>query len=678
MNKFDDNFTMMCLQNSKMDEWKKKLKEYLSNKTEKIMDLYIVTKVWLDNYEKNNLDTINNNGKNNNIDIEFDSTELIRKFSEAYSIYTFPTIFVLDKGCEIKNNFKVEGKFINNILLLDMKQYAKFKLYIFFCLSQNGALAQGYLHIKKTYMKNEIIKNLIVNGPYNLIKNSSQTYMNNPNMNHNFNMTLKEYELKESNQNFMINNVNLHKNIYNINQNKNENQKNIKIDKHEISKRNLDSVREIINGNEINSEKISSDKENYAIMKKYSNSVNINLETKGELESKQDNIFNPKKLVIKKNNKRTPSVQMNKKMIGSQRMIDKFNLEKFLPNKAIHNKSTPGLIGLLNIGATCYMNATLQCFSNIGRLRTHLLNKEIYKNLENEKDNNKILSFALAEVLKNLWEKLEQRFYAPENFKKVISEKDQLFKGIAANDPKDLIIFLLQTIHKELNNPPNNKIINNIIPNENNLIEVFNYFVNDFNNNYKSIISDEFYGYTNSSTICGFCNYEINNVQIINILFFPLEEIRKFKNIKHNNVSIIDCFDYYEKIDIYPSFHCNNCKRECQAYSQNKIVFSPKTLIINLNRGKGLEFNVNIIYEEYLNLKKYIYFENSPYYYELIGVICHLGFNDEGGHFIAYCKNSENCEWYKYNDQFVTKCYFNEVKNAKLPYVLFYSFIQTS
>ena len=118
-----------------------------------------------------------------------------------------------------------------------------------------------------------------------------------------------------------------------------------------------------------------------------------------------------------------------------------------------------------------------------------------------------------------MWEKLEQRFYAPENFKKVISEKDQLFKGIAANDPKDLIIFLLQTIHKELNNPPNNKIINNIIPNENNLIEVFNYFVNDYNNNNKSIISDEFYGYTNSSTICGLCKYAINNVQIINILF---------------------------------------------------------------------------------------------------------------------------------------------------------------
>ena len=63
-------------------------------------------------------------------------------------------------------------------------------------------------------------------------------------------------------------------------------------------------------------------------------------------------------------------------------MMDKSFLEKFLPNKdkAIHNKSNPGLIGLLNIGAVCYMNTTLQSFSNVGRLRTYLLNKDMYKN----------------------------------------------------------------------------------------------------------------------------------------------------------------------------------------------------------------------------------------------------------------------------------------------------------
>ena len=103
---------------------------------------------------------------------------------------------------------------------------------------------------------------------------------------------------------------------------------------------------------------------------------------------------------------------------------------------------------------------------------------------------------------------------------------------------------------------------------------------------------------------------------------------------------------------------------------------APKTLIINFNRGIGIEFDVGIIFEEYLNLRKYIYFQDSPYYYELTGVVCHFGSNDEGGHFIAFCKNCDNCCWYKFNDGMVNKCSFQDVCSIGLPYVLFYSYVQ--
>ena len=67
------------------------------------------------------------------------------------------------------------------------------------------------------------------------------------------------------------------------------------------------------------------------------------------------------------------------------------------------------------------------------------------------KNSDKILSFAFAEVLKNLWENLNIKFYSPEYFKKVISDMNPMFKGVAANDSKDLILFMLENIHKELN-----------------------------------------------------------------------------------------------------------------------------------------------------------------------------------------------------------------------------------
>ena len=251
-----------------------------------------------------------------------------------------------------------------------------------------------------------------------------------------------------------------------------------------------------------------------------------------------------------------------------------------------------------------------------------------------------------------------------------------LFKGIAANDPKDLILFLLEKMHNELNKPINNIPDNNKVPNSSNFIEVYKDFVYWFENKNKSIISDEFYFFTNNISTCQYCGTQIHNTQSNNILFFPLEEVRKYKNYKHNNVAIKDCFDYYGKKEIYPSFYCNSCKQNYQAISQTQIIRAPKTLIMNFNRGKGIEFNVNVIFEDYLNLRKYVCDNNSPYYYELTGVICHFGSNDMGGHFIAYCKNCNNCEWYKYNDQIVTKCSFNEVKGTGLPYVLFYNYVE--
>ena len=57
--------------------------------------------------------------------------------------------------------------------------------------------------------------------------------------------------------------------------------------------------------------------------------------------------------------------------------------------------------------------------------------------------------------------------------------------------------------------------------------------------------------------------------------------------------------------------------------------------------------------------------KNSPNFYELTCIICHYNTNDIGGNFISFCKNSNNGEWYKYNDQDVTKSPFN------LLYILF-------
>ena len=49
-----------------------------------------------------------------------------------------------------------------------------------------------------------------------------------------------------------------------------------------------------------------------------------------------------------------------KKEKKKRKLIDFNGLKHFFPSKPVKKLSTPGIIGLENIGATCYMNATIQ------------------------------------------------------------------------------------------------------------------------------------------------------------------------------------------------------------------------------------------------------------------------------------------------------------------------------
>ena len=142
-------------------------------------------------------------------------------------------------------------------------------------------------------------------------------------------------------------------------------------------------------------------------------------------------------------------------------------------------------------------------------------------------------------------------------------------------------------------------------------------------------------------------------------------------------MNIYDCFEFDKKKNLMSgenAMYCNYCKMTCDSYMHSHLVTGPQILILLLNRGKGIEFNVKIYFEEYLNLYNYIEFKNTGFNYELIGVITHIGESGMGGHFISYCKDPLTKKWHKYNDALVTevKDFVGEVINFAMPYLLFY------
>ena len=357
-----------------------------------------------------------------------------------------------------------------------------------------------------------------------------------------------------------------------------------------------------------------------------------------------------------------------------RKKIDIFS--NFFPNKAVEKKSTPGLIGLSKIEDSIpYMNATLQCLSNIKNLRIELLKSNIYDDLNTNKTTNKKISFALADVLKNLWKNLDQRIYKPNYFKNKISEINPNFNNKNYGEPKDLIKFLLDNLHNELNMP---KLNINLV-NQN--IEDFNMYKNTYEDKNNSIISREFNGYLYINEICLNCKRIANNYfENFEILDFSMDDIRKMKNNNCNSINYNDCFDYYNREKYMTSYYCQLCGKNI--IKKSKLYYLPQTLIINFKYGGRPEIeqnNISFEYNEFLDLKKYLNLNlnDSPSFYELIGVICLLKSNENEKHFVAFCKNSENCKWYKYNDDSVTLISFGEISINTIPYVMFFSYIKT-
>ena len=159
-------------------------------------------------------------------------------------------------------------------------------------------------------------------------------------------------------------------------------------------------------------------------------------------------------------NNSSPIISDNNSIIGTIIKYIKEDSNDIKDNEKITQiklnfQSCPN-IGLQNIGATCYMNSTLQCFCHIEKfVEFFKYNSQIINAAKNEKDK---LSPSFKILIDNLWPNNYnpsspefKKYYSPEEFKSKISKMNPLFEGIAANDAKDLVNFIIMTLHLELN-----------------------------------------------------------------------------------------------------------------------------------------------------------------------------------------------------------------------------------
>ena len=363
----------------------------------------------------------------------------------------------------------------------------------------------------------------------------------------------------------------------------------------------------------------------------------------------------------------------------------------------ILNEPEPILVGLDNIDASGYMNATFQCLSNTKSLTEFFLKRYKY----NKEDNNKIISNEYYKIISNLWNiENNKKYYSLKSFKEVLTQYNLFFN---VNEPKELLTFLLERIHQELKeekivklrfNTPQHQLDENKMKKReeksvklrfNTLQDQFDEkkmlynFLIEFKNKYNTIISNIFYGVMKTKKKCQSCNNIIYNFNVFSFLEFPLNKVNKYcfdKGINTNDgINIYECFNYYENMENMTGenqIYCDICQHNCDALYRISLYSVPNYLIIILNRGKEIINEYNVIFPIKLNIFNYVFYKDGNTYYELYAIICLIMHSPMNGNFVAYCKNKINKKWYKYNNSIIKQCVKQDEYKDGIPYILFY------
>ena len=517
---------------------------------------------------------------------------------------------------------------------------------------------------KSEYINDEI-KNIEIKKNKDELKNEEKdkekTIIEETKLNSNNSVVNQKTEIIQNNlqKENNIKDINLNNEIEKILENKSDNKGKDNKNENKINENNEDN-------NKINNIEIGSNKEKQII------NQNMNNENKNFIIN-NDNVKNNQneKNVLNEivDNKNNSNNEINK---------DNINAEN---NKIIQEYFFP-LVGLVNVGSTCFMDATLQCLMHVSELSNYFLNeypkdKTFLNSINNNIPTKGELSEAYYEILKevDILAKKETKFshysYPPSKFKKVLGKYNSQFTKDEANDSKDLILYLLQTFHEELNYFGNKVVPTNItLPDQTLRSLTFDFFKLSYQSTNFSKISQLFYGTYETTIICSVCKTLFYSYQKFEFISFSTF---KYKNDRFN---ILDGFkdnEEKQKLTGDNQYMCPKCKKLVDAETFNKIIEPPLKLILNIDYGKNKKYNIiTLNFEDELDITEFLSFKmKNNIKYRLCSVCTHIGVSGERGHYIAFCKNFKNNKWYKFNDSSCGECKNYEIYNDN-PYLLIY------
>ncbi|KAH7830158.1 putative Ubiquitin carboxylterminal hydrolase 15 [Monocercomonoides exilis] len=232
-----------------------------------------------------------------------------------------------------------------------------------------------------------------------------------------------------------------------------------------------------------------------------------------------------------------------------------FNSSNTLQSSSGQRTTIPGAVGLSNLGNTCFMNSALQCLSHALPLTAHMLSLSWLKDV-NEKNvlgcGGKMAG-SYYSFLKKIW-KDDNRTVSPSDLKTVIGHFAPQFMGYQQHDSQELLTFLLDGLHEDLNRVLNKPYVEMTEATGNNDAEnAANAWSKHLLRN-KSFVVDYFEGQLKSTIDCPVCKKRSVTFDPFSVLPLPLPGERTMKmDIIFLPDNSLDMKSVKERLKKYPT-----------------------------------------------------------------------------------------------------------------------------